>query len=233
MSEVGAEGRNADQILAAAAERYRAAGRSAYYFVRGKLRYDPVYRWILERRLLADRSPVLDLGCGRGILLSVLIEAGDRGAPHCGVDRSSYALGVARAALPPSVRLAEADAGTTPLPPSAAVVILDVLHYLPRSRQEDLLERVAAALDPDGVLLIREADAGAGRRFRAVRWSERLRSVGRGHFGQRFHYRSAEEWTRLLGGRGLESRAHPVGDGTPFANVLIEARKPRQTRPIR
>lgn len=222
---VKAPRRTPDAVIEAAAARYRAAGRSAYYFVRGKLLYDPVYRWILERRLLAGRAPVLDLGCGRGILLSLLVEDGDGEAEHHGIDRSQYALAAARAALPPSVRLAAGDLRTTALPSSAAVVILDVLHYLPASTQEELLRRVVAALTPDGLLLLREADADAGRGFQAVRWSERLRSLGRGHLAQRFHYRSAHGWTELLAELGLRSRVHSVGAGTPFANVLIEAHR--------
>jgi SAM-dependent methyltransferase len=218
--------RSVDQVLDAAAERYRAAGRSAYYFVRGKLRYDPVYRWILERRLLDGSAPVLDLGCGRGILLSVLVEDGGHDAAHCGIDRSAWALAVARTALPETVRLRAADASDVALPASGAIVILDVLHYLPAPIQEDLLRRAAAALRPGGLLLVREADAAAGRGFHRVRWAERLRSVGRGHLAQRFHYRSAADWTALLSALGLATRAHPIGAGTPFANVLLESRSP-------
>jgi hypothetical protein len=57
-----------------------------------------------------------------------------------------------------------------------------------------------------------------------VRGSERLRSIGRGHLNQGFHYRSADGWATLLETHGLQTRRHPIGDGTPFANVLIEGR---------
>src|SRR3984957_17512537 len=55
-------------LLDAACEPYRNAGRFAYYFARGKLRADPVYRAILELGLLLGRARVLDLGCGQGLL---------------------------------------------------------------------------------------------------------------------------------------------------------------------
>jgi hypothetical protein len=42
---------------------HRSAG-VAYYFARGKLRADPVYRAILELGVLLGRAQVLDLGCG-------------------------------------------------------------------------------------------------------------------------------------------------------------------------
>jgi 2-polyprenyl-3-methyl-5-hydroxy-6-metoxy-1,4-benzoquinol methylase len=65
-------------LLDAACEPYRNAGRFAYYFARGKLRGDPVYRAILESGLLLGRARVLDLGCGQGLLAAWL-----RAAERC------------------------------------------------------------------------------------------------------------------------------------------------------
>jgi 2-polyprenyl-3-methyl-5-hydroxy-6-metoxy-1,4-benzoquinol methylase len=59
-------------LLDAASEPYRSVGRFAYYFARGKLRTDPVYRAILEFGLLRGRARVLDLGCGQGLLAAWL-----------------------------------------------------------------------------------------------------------------------------------------------------------------
>src|SRR5262249_53534098 len=58
-------------LVAAAALRYRAAGRFAYYFARGKLAGDPAFRAVLERGLVADGA-VLDIGCGQGLLAAWL-----------------------------------------------------------------------------------------------------------------------------------------------------------------
>src|SRR5580698_9496745 len=64
-------------LLDTACEPYRNAGRFAYYFARGKLRADPVYRSILELGLLLGRARVLDLGCGQG-LLAAWLQAAER-----------------------------------------------------------------------------------------------------------------------------------------------------------
>jgi O-methyltransferase involved in polyketide biosynthesis len=107
------------------------------------------------------------------------------------------------------------------------VLLLDVLHYLPATAQEDLLRRVADTLEPGGLLLIRDADAAGGLRFLATRIQERTCALARRHWRQRFHYRSAEDWRGLLRGLGLEVDVAPMAEGTPYSNVLIAARRPR------
>ena len=64
-----------DALIDAAARPFSAAGRFARHFAHGKLRHDPVYLALLERGVFPDRVRVLDLGCGQGILLSLLVAA--------------------------------------------------------------------------------------------------------------------------------------------------------------
>ena len=65
---------------------------------------------------------------------------------------------------------------------------------LKRDDQEALLAALASALSPDGVMLIREADASAGWRFTAVRWGNRLKALAFGAWQQQFHFRTASAW---------------------------------------
>jgi SAM-dependent methyltransferase len=208
---------------------------------RGKLRHDPVYLQLLQRGLLPDGDGrLLDLGCGRGILLSLLVTARERLArglypegwppPPCGlelvgIETSARAATVARSALGAEARIEVADLRDAPLPPARAALLLDVLHYLPAAAQEELLARVAAALPPGGLLLVRDADAGGGWRFTATRIQERACALARRHWRQRFHYRSAAEWRRLLEAAGFEVDVAPMAGGTPYANVLLAGRR--------
>ncbi len=50
-------------------------------------------------------------------------------------------------------------------------------------------------------------------------------SLLRGHWRQRFHYRSASEWRGILESLGLTVDVQPMGMGTPYANVLLAGRK--------
>ncbi|MGX2039273.1 methyltransferase domain-containing protein [Methylocaldum sp. MU1018] len=221
-----------DRLVENTARRYRAAGRFSEGFVRGKLRHDPVYAHLLSNPDWIPRAgSVLDLGCGRGILMSLLSEARklalipavDRRLK--GIELRPQDAAAARLSLDGEAEIAVADVRTAPLPDCGAVVLLDVLLYLAAEEQEALLQRVADALPAGGMLIMREADAGSGLRFRATRAAERLRALARGHFRQRYHYRGETEWRSLLEALGFSVETVPMSQGTPFANVLFVARR--------
>ena len=216
-------------LIEATAYRYLAAGMFDWEFVRGKLRHDPVYFGLLRRGLLPDQGTLLDLGCGRGILFSLLATAREQhaGLDFHGIEGNRKIAEVARQALGAEARIDVADLSEATLPSARAVLLLDVLHYLPAEAQKDLLARIAAALEPGGALLLRDADAAGGWRFTATRIQERLCALARRHWRQRFHYRSAVEWRQLLEDLGFEVDLTPMAEGTPYANVLLTARRNR------
>jgi len=228
------------QLSEAAARPYREAGRFARHFARGKLRHDPVFLALLRRGLLPDRGSLLDIGCGQGLLLSLLnaakeqYQAGvwppDWPAPPMhlalrGIDLHAQRVQLARRALGSSAQVDLRDLRALDFRPCSVIVFLDVLFYLGAAEQARAIEKAAAALEPGGLLLLREADAGAGFAFQATKWSERLACALRGEFGRQLRYHSAAHWMAELAGRGLAVEALPMSEGTPFANVLFVARK--------
>ena len=225
-------------LLDAASEPYRNAGRFAYHFARGKLRTDPVYRAILELGLLLGRARVLDLGCGQGLLASWLKAAErcyTRGswprtwppAPRAlstrGIELKARDVERARRALGAGSEVSQADIRDTAFGAVDAVVILDVLHYMPPQAQLEVLKRVRAALPLRGLLLLRVGDAGGGLRFRWGQCSDKLVMLLRGHSLVAQHCRSVAQWRVLLRECGFDSEAKPMSQGTPFANVLLIA----------
>jgi SAM-dependent methyltransferase len=227
-------------LLDAAAQPYAAAGRHAFHFVRGKLRHDPVYSFMLRLGLLPDRGRLLDVGCGRGLLLALLRAAREsyragtwpRGwaAPPLDLDlagidlRADHVL-IARAALGGDAGLEARDLRDFDFPPSTAIVMLDVLLYLREDEQQRALAKAAAALASGGVLLLREADAGAGVAYGMSHLSERLLEALRGRPFARLRYRRAAEWAGLLESLGFTVAMEPMSEGTPFANVLFVCTK--------
>jgi SAM-dependent methyltransferase len=225
-------------LLAEACQPYRKAGFFAYFFALGKLGSDPVYRAILERGLLVGRSRILDLGCGQALLtawLRAAARADDSGAWPTGwptaprplstrgielmardVTRARNALGPANDVVTGDIR--DVDFGT-----ADAVVVLDVLHYMPAEAQREVLHRIRRALPLGGLLLLRVSDAGAGLRYRCTRWVERVVMLSRGHDLAAPLGRSLGEWQILLRQCGFDSEAQPMSQGTPFANVLLIA----------
>lgn len=213
-----------DAIVAALRRRYHDTGISSRMTVVSKFAADPVYRALLAPGFLPDHGTVVDLGCGRGILLAAIAES-RRGLALRGIEIRPGDAAIARHALGADAVIETADLSRAPIPACDVAAILDVLHYLDPAAQDDLLARTAAALRPGGMVVVREADAAAGLRFQAVRWSETIAAALRGDRGRRFHFRSAGDWCRALESQGLVAEVRPMGGGTPFANVLVTGRK--------
>jgi SAM-dependent methyltransferase len=183
---------------------------------------------------------LIDLGCGQGVLLALLVAAREqfrRGewpqgwpAPPLhldllGVEQRPDRVWMASRALQDRARVARRDVRDFDFPPCSVVTALDVLLYLGREEQQRLLEKVAGALEPGGLLLLREADAARGFAYRVTRWSAKLSGMGRGAIWPELHCRSARQWAQDLQALGFSVSAEPMSEGTPFANVLFVCRK--------
>jgi hypothetical protein len=103
------------------------------------------------------------------------------------------------------------------------VIILDVLHYMVPSAQQQVLQRVRAAIGPTGVLLLRVGNAAGGWRFKMSRWVDAAVQYVRGHRQGRLYCRTLPAWSATLTSCGFSARALPMSAGTPFANVLLVA----------
>ncbi|MGH8568932.1 MAG: class I SAM-dependent methyltransferase [Gammaproteobacteria bacterium] len=226
-------------LLYTAALPYRSAGRFAWYFARGKLGRDPVYLGLLERGLIPDHARILDLGCGQGLLASwllaahALFEAGlwparwppaPKPLAYRGVESMPREVRRASRALGGRAEFVLADMRTADFGKSDAIVILDVLHYIDYSAQDDVLRRAREALVPVGVLLMRVGDAAGGLPFKISHWVDHLVSFTRGHRLSRLHCRSLQDWQTSLCRLGFTVEPVPMSQGTPFANVLLVAR---------
>jgi SAM-dependent methyltransferase len=138
---------------------------------------------------------------------------------------------VARAdsALAPAVSagrasFVQADMCSADFSPSDAVVILDVLHYVPLAAQDEVLARVRRSLAPGGVLLLRVGDAAGGLRFAISNWVDHVVTTLRGHRLGTLYCRPLSDWQHTLARLGFMVEAQSMSEGTPFANVLLVAR---------
>jgi uncharacterized protein (DUF2062 family)/trans-aconitate methyltransferase len=223
-------------LVRRAADRYVSTSITAWEFARGKMRGDPLYRAVLTKCALPSGGVLVDVGCGQGLMLALLAEC--ERAWHAGTWPSSWSppavfdrlVGIetrprvaatARHALGDAAVIVEGDARTH-VPDGARVVLFfDVLQMMPAADQEQLLASAARILDPGGLILIREADAGAGWRFSAVRAGNRAKALFAGRWRQTFHFRTVEEWVACFTRLGLQVELRGTSEGTPFANVLF------------
>ncbi|MEO7115008.1 MAG: class I SAM-dependent methyltransferase [Caldimonas sp.] len=223
-------------LVEAASAPYQRSGRFAWHFARGKLSRDPVFSHLIARGLIAPRSRVLDIGCGQGLLASVVRAAAsvasqgrwpsDWAQPPvdvrvAGIEVLARDVARARAALGDDAELVCADMRTAAFADADTVVLLDVLHYLSIAEQDAVLARVRAALPEGGRLVLRVGDAASRGRFEASGWVDRLVTLARGQGFRKTAGRTLASWRERLRELGFAIESEPMNMGTPFANVLL------------
>jgi SAM-dependent methyltransferase len=227
-------------LVAAASASYGRADAHARRFARAKLSGDRVFRHVVENGLIAPGAKVVDVGCGQGLLASLLHAAdaesrrgrwpsgwadAPRGAHVLGIDTRERDLARAVAALGDAASFVRADMRLFEFPPCDAVVFFDTLHYVAPAAQDDVLAHARAALRPGGVLLLRVGDRTARLRFELGLWIDRFTMLLHGGGFKRVVGRAPEAWTSTLERLGFDVQACRMNGRPPFANLLIVARR--------
>ena len=209
----------------AIAQRY--PGRFQRGYAQGKMAGDPVYAAAATQLAEAPPHPLLDIGCGMGLLGQYLHECGLLHG-YLGIDLDTRRIDAGRIAAATlastPLRLQRGDA--TQLPAFRGhVAMLDMLHYLPAAGQAALLRAAAARLAPDGVLLIRSVLREANWRFHATRAEEWFLRASRQLRVGAQHYPNADEVRAPLQSLGLSVTVQPLRGRTPFNSYLVVARR--------
>lgn len=229
-------------LLDWASDPYKETGYINYQWVRGKLRGDPIFKALIELPVFVDDMCVLDLGCGKGLLAAWLLaaeklaEAGKwlgpvqpaRNLSFRGVDIEARDIHCGNKALVPAynqrTQLVFGDMRRTEMLDVDAVVLLDVLHYIPYADQDKLLDDIRASLKIGGVLLTRVSDARLTLRLMWSKFIDRCVAMIRGHGVAPLFCRSLPDWINSFEQRGFAVTAVPMSQSTPFANVMLVAR---------
>ena len=224
-----------DAIFIAAADRYVDTTITAWEFARGKLRGDPVYATLVTDPVPPGRTFV-DVGCGQGLALATMIEAArlyasghwppDVPAPPLfgtwhGIELRPRVATIARNALGNDAQIVQATAPEGLPAGISAALLFDVLHLMSYEDQEVLLDAVAARMAAGGVLLVREANADAGKGFDRVRIGNRIKALAVGRYRQRFYFRGIAAWQELFTTRGWHVQITSTSSAAGFANVLF------------
>lgn len=213
-----------EAVFARTAARYRGADRFTRHYVAAKLRRDPVHADLLRLAAAEGLGAILDIGCGRGQLALALLVAG-RASGAVGLDRPGAALRAAeRAGSGLGFRALTQDLSQPlTLPPADTVLIVDVLYQLDRASQARLLDAAVAAARR--LVLIRTLDPGRGVRSRL---SLALEHLARGLWptsGAVVNPLAPAAIVAQLDRAGFAVEETPCWRGTPFANVLLVARR--------
>jgi len=199
-----------------------------YHYSRSKLASDPLYPGVCDA-LRGSDAPLIDLGCGLGLLAHALRADGITLA-YRGVDNDAGKIARADAAATrsglPDVAFACVDLARALPAHRGSVAILDVLQYLAPEAQERLLEGAFAMLTPGARLVIRTGLADGGARARLTHFVDAFSRVLGWMNAAPTQYPNSDQLRARLDAAGLESRFTKLSGNTPFNNWRIVATKP-------
>ncbi len=187
-------------------------------YVRWKVRTDPAYRAALDA--LRDRTtPLLDLGCGVGLLPFFLREHGYT-APVLGIDFDERKLELARIAAK-QYRDVEFQTGDArqPLPPDRDIVMLDILHYFDPASRQQIMKNVAAAVATNGLVVIRQVIDDGSWRARFTQFVDRAAHIFRWMKAERVELPTREEIVAAV--EGFDADVRPMWGRMPYNNYLF------------
>ena len=196
-----------------------------YYYARSKLATDPLFPGVTAALRGCD-APLLDLGCGIGLVAHVL-RADGQAMAYTGVDFDAGKIAVANAA---AARAELADVafstcdlvGERPLH-RGSVAILDVLQYLPDEAQERVLRDAIAMLTPGARLVIRSGLGDSSARSRTTKIVDRAANAIGWMRSAPLRYPTRDWFEQRLAAAGLAADLRPLHGRTPFNNWLIVA----------
>lgn len=192
------------------------------YYIASKLRTDPVYG-MLAKQLEGSGLPLLDLGCGLGLLAFYLRGCGID-VPIHGVDYDSGKIEAARLAVKKrglkNISFNHHDAREGLPEHSGNVSILDILQFFTPGEQEVLLGLAAARVAPGGKLIIRSGLRDESWRFKVTVLGDLFAKATFWMKAAPTHYPTGEDFARVLSPFGSVD-IEPLWGKTPFNNYLI------------
>jgi len=197
-----------------------------YWYALSKLATDPIYAAV-RTVFTQTRAAVLDVGCGIGLLPQCLRASG-LDIEYRGLDVDAVKIGIARAAASKSgLQQARFDVGdlTKEFPEHrGSVALLDVLQYFEADVRNELLDKAARCISPDGRLIIRAGLNDRSWRAAITRGADKVGHLTRWMGTPPRSQPSRDDLATLLGARGLSCEFQPLSGNTPFNNWLVVAR---------
>ena len=162
-------------------QRYLEIGLHYWEYSRARLRFDPFFRHLLGSNVLPIRGSLVHIGCGYGLLLSLLDVAANAEPGGSlvlgGVDDNPKKIEVARRVLKDRAQVVcqkidQHDFGTADV-----IVNLDQLKSVDRSVRETVLEKAARSVAPGGLLIVRVSTSRSRRMWPSLSGLSELRVV--------------------------------------------------------
>lgn len=189
-------------------------------YVRAKIATDPAYEAVFES-LRGSSQPLLDIGCGVGVLALYLRERGFTPA-ILGIDHDRRKIEIARRAAAGDETLSfQVGDARLPIEFRGNIVLLDVLHYFTDEDQATILRNVAAA---GFTVLVRDGLRDGSLRYRLTYAQESLARIGGWLKAERLNFPTHQMIERSFNG-GFGRDVKPMFGRMPFNNYLFVFRR--------
>jgi len=195
-------------------------------YVGSKLRRDPIFEVAYDLFHDSDR-PILDVGCGLGLLGFYLRERGCR-QPIRGLDLDARKIRQGNEVAQrryEGIELCCQDIQKEIPEFCGEVVLFDVLHYLPIAQQVSLLSRLKTSVIPGGVLVVRDCLRDNGTRFWMTWAAEKFAQVISWNLNTSLHFPSLKQLDDIFDGNEFHQQSKPMWGRSPFNNYLFVFRK--------
>ena len=194
-------------------------------YVGHKIRSDPAYPAVYDL-VRSSTEPLLDIGCGVGLLGFYLRERGFKN-PIIGFDRDARKVSTAReiAAAYSEIDVRKQDLHDRLPDFSGSVAMLDVLHYLPPVDQDNLLLRLTEQIAPGGVLLLRDCPRDGGFRYAATILAEKFAQLISWNVSAPIYFPSRERIIKNFSPDEFTHDVRPLWGATPFNSYLFTFRR--------
>lgn len=142
------------------------------WYLKIKLRLENYYQPFHE--LLPEEGDFLDLGCGYGFMSYTLHWASQGKRNFTGVDYDEEKIATAQRCFSRTEAVNFVCGNIATFPPGKynGIIISDVLHYLPPTLQQEVIENAIDSLLTGGVLIIRDGDADLKEKHKGTRLTE-------------------------------------------------------------
>ncbi len=190
-------------------------------------------KWQLESKnyayyntLTGDRKRILDIGCGYGFL-SFYLHYKNEERIITGIDYDEEKITIAKHSYNKTVNLnfQFEDIMRITITGHEVIFLNDVLHYLSKEKQFNLLEKCTAALDKNGILFIRDGITDLTEKHENTKRTEAL-STGLFSFNKKeeeFHFFSSNDIRTFAKSHNLSFEMQQHSNNT--SNVLFILRK--------
>jgi 2-polyprenyl-3-methyl-5-hydroxy-6-metoxy-1,4-benzoquinol methylase len=194
-------------------------------YVGSKLRRDPIYSAAYELFRDSD-EPILDIGCGVGLLAFYLRERRCR-QPIIGLDVDARKIrqGSRIASRYRDVDLRCQDVQQSIPGFSGNIALFDVLHYLPLTQQTSLLSHLARCVAPGGLLVVRDCPRDNSPRFWMTWVAEKLGQAISWNLNTSIHFPSRERIAEAFDENEFARESRPLWGTLPFNNYLFVFRR--------